>query len=65
MTPNEGHMARPFPSAIPRSEQKTVVDKLDALRMKVAALQRFQSEVSTELDAMLPAILDKAFRGEL
>ncbi len=28
-------------------------------------LKRKQAEVSAELDAMLPSILDKAFKGEL
>ncbi len=28
-------------------------------------VKEFQAETATELDAMLPAILDKAFKGEL
>jgi len=31
----------------------------------VKALKYFQSETAAELDAMLPAILDRAFKGEL
>jgi hypothetical protein len=29
------------------------------------ALKRLQAETATELNALLPSILDKAFRGEL
>lgn len=32
---------------------------------KIASLKRIQSDTVAELDAMLPSILDKAFRGEL
>jgi hypothetical protein len=28
-------------------------------------LERLQAETATELDALLPAILDRAFKGEL
>jgi hypothetical protein len=31
----------------------------------VDALKRFQTETAAELAALLPAILDKAFKGEL
>lgn len=37
----------------------------DNLQAKVDALKRLQGETATELDAMLPAILDRAFRGKL
>lgn len=39
--------------------------KLDALLVEVAALKRLQAETAAELEALLPAILDKAFKGEL
>ena len=32
---------------------------------EVDALKRLQAETATELDALLPAILDKAFKGQL
>jgi hypothetical protein len=32
---------------------------------EVDALKRVQAETAAELDALLPAILDKAFKGEL
>lgn len=37
----------------------------DGLQAKVGALKRLQSETAAELDALLPAILDRAFKGEL
>ena len=33
--------------------------------MEVDALKRLQAEISAELDALLPAVLDRAFKGEL
>jgi type I restriction enzyme, S subunit len=37
----------------------------DALCAKVDALKRLHTETAVELDALLPAILDRAFKGEL
>lgn len=39
--------------------------KLDALQAEVDGMRRLQAETAAELDALLPAILDKAFKGEL
>ena len=51
---------------LPRlSEQRRIVAYLDGLQAKVDALKRLQAETAAELDAMLPSVLDKAFRGEL
>jgi type I restriction enzyme, S subunit len=36
-----------------------------ALQAEVSALKRLQPETTAELDALLPSILDKAFKGEL
>ena len=36
-----------------------------ALGAQVQALNRLQAETAAELDAFLPSILDKAFKGEL
>jgi type I restriction enzyme S subunit len=49
--------------APPLSEQRRIVDELDALQAKVDALKRLQAETAAELDALLPSILDRAFRG--
>ena len=44
-------------------EQQRIVGYLDGLAGPVAALARLQSETAAELDALLPSILDKAFKG--
>jgi type I restriction enzyme S subunit len=49
----------------PISVQEGIVAGLNELKAKVDAMQSLQSETAAELDAMLPAILDKAFKGEL
>ena len=49
----------------PLSEQKRIVAELEALQAEVDALKRLQAETAAELDAMLPAILDRAFKGDL
>ena len=49
----------------PLAAQRRIVAELDALQTEVDALKRLQAETATELDALLPAILDKAFKGEL
>jgi type I restriction enzyme S subunit len=45
--------------------QRAIIAELDALQAKVHAVKALQFETATELDAMLPAILDKAFKGGL
>ena len=37
----------------------------DALQSEVASLKRLHDETAAELDALMPAILDRAFKGEL
>lgn len=49
----------------PEAEQRRIIAELDTLQAQVDALKRAQAETAAELDALLPAILDKAFRGEL
>lgn len=58
-------MEIPFPVATPLSEQRRIVEELDALQTKIDPLSRLQARTTTELDALLPAVLDRAFRGEL
>jgi type I restriction enzyme S subunit len=57
-----GAVELPLPS-IP--EQRRIVAELDALQSEMDALKRLQAETAAELDALLPAILDRAFKGEL
>jgi type I restriction enzyme S subunit len=49
----------------PVDEQRRIVDYLDSLQVKMDALKKLQAETTTELNALLPSILDKAFKGEL
>jgi type I restriction enzyme, S subunit len=46
-------------------EQRRNVAELDALQAEDDALKRLQASSAAELDALLPAILDRAFKGEL
>ena len=46
-------------------EQRRIVTYLDNLQFKLDSLKRHQSETAAELDALLPAVLERAFRGEL
>lgn len=49
----------------PIEEQKQIVAYLDGLQAKVEAVKKLQAETQAELDALMPSILDKAFKGEL
>ena len=49
----------------PLAEQRRIVAELDTLQAEVDALKRLQAETAAELDALLPSILDRAFKGEL
>jgi type I restriction enzyme, S subunit len=50
---------------LPLDRQRAFVSELDALQSKVNTVKALQTETAAELNAMLPAILDKAFKGEL
>ena len=52
----------PVPSI---DEQSQIVAQLDAMQTHVNALRTMQKETSAELDALLPSVLDEAFRGEI
>jgi type I restriction enzyme S subunit len=58
-------LSYPFPVEATLTEQVRIVAYLDTLQDKIDELERVQAETATELDAILPAILDRAFRGEL
>jgi type I restriction enzyme S subunit len=51
----------PTPSVL---AQHRIVAELDALQARVDALKNLQARTAAELDALLPSILDKAFKGE-
>lgn len=60
------NLLRTFPVPVPPiSRQNEIVAELDGLQAKVDAVETLQTETTAELDAMVPAILDKAFKGEL
>jgi restriction endonuclease S subunit len=51
-----------IPIPIPSLEEQTrAVAHLDDLHARVDTLKRLQAETSAELDALLPAVLDRAF----
>ncbi len=54
----------PIPN-LPLPEQRRIVAYLDDLQAKVDALKKLQAETAAELDAMMPSVLDRAFKGEL
>ena len=54
----------PVPKLSP-SEQRRIVVELDALQAEVDTLKHLQAETAAELDALLPAVLDRAFKAEL
>jgi len=53
-----------FPMAA-LAEQRRIVAYLDSLSAKAEALKSLQHQSAAELDALLPSLLDKAFRGDL
>jgi len=46
-------------------QQRRIVAYLDELQAKVDCVKALQAQTQAELDALLPSILDKAFKGEL
>ena len=44
---------------------KHIVVYLDGLQAKINALRELQSASGEELSALMPSILDKAFKGKL
>lgn len=51
-----------IPVPVPDYEKQVWFDSLYA---EVESLKRLQAETAVELEALLPAILDRAFKGEL
>src|SRR5574341_1449458 len=49
----------------PLDEQRRIVAYLDSVQARLASLRQLQSATGEELSALLPSILDKAFKGEL
>lgn len=55
----------PFPTKLPLEEQRRIVAYLASQQAKVDRLDTLQAQTAAELDALLPSILDKAFKAEL
>lgn len=49
----------------PINEQQRIIEKLNDLQSQVDAIKHLQAKADIELNALLPSILDKAFKGEL
>lgn len=49
----------------PLAEQRRIVAYLDGLQAQVDRLKVLQAQTAAELEALLPSILDQAFKGEL
>ena len=49
----------------PLDDQRRVVAYLDSVQARLASLRWLQSQTQEELDALLPSVLDRVFRGEL
>ena len=62
---NKGDLAPLQIPVPPLPEQRRIVAELDVLQAEVDALKRLQAGTATELDALLPSVLDRAFKGEL
>jgi len=46
-------------------EQRRIVAYLDSVQARLVALRELQSQTGEELSALLPSVLDRAFKGEL
>jgi len=62
---NIKHLRRVQVTLPSTDEQRRIVRELESLQAASSSLTRLQAEASHELDALMPAILDRAFRGEL
>jgi type I restriction enzyme S subunit len=58
-------MSIPFTEGLSLDEQRRIVAYVDDLQAKINKLKDLQNQTYAELDALLPSILDKAFKGQL
>jgi type I restriction enzyme, S subunit len=49
----------------PLDEQRRIVAYLDSVQARLVSLRQLQSTTGEELSALLPSVLDRAFKGEL
>jgi type I restriction enzyme S subunit len=62
---NQGHIASCEIPVLPLDEQRRIVAYLDSVQARLASLRELQSATGEELSALLPSVLDRAFKGEL
>jgi len=58
-------MAIPFPTHLDLPEQRRIVAELDKMQIEVDSLKALQAETGTELRALMPSIVSRAFTGQL
>jgi len=57
------NLSIPYPTD--KNEQRRIVKYFESLRAKIESLRELQEQVDAELASFVPALLAKAFRGEL
>lgn len=62
---NQGHIKSTAISVPPLDEQERITQRLAAVQESVSVLAAVRERTGRELDALLPAVLDRAFKGEL
>jgi len=55
----------PFPTGISLSKQRSLVDEFQEHVVRLQSLRKMHEHAASDLDVMLPAVLGRAFRGEL
>jgi type I restriction enzyme, S subunit len=65
MTTHSHRIASRNIPVLPLDEQRCIVVYLDSIQARLASLRELQSASGEELSALMPSILDKAFKGEL
>lgn len=55
----------PYPVGLPLTTQQRLVAELDKIGSRTMAVTRLQDETAEHMDALMPSILDRAFKGEL
>jgi type I restriction enzyme S subunit len=55
----------PFEPLESLEEQRRIVAYLDGLQAKIKGFKQLQAQTDIEFNALMPSILDKAFKGEL
>ncbi len=58
-------MAIPFPTNVPVETQRELAARLQSVRDTITRLRASQARSASELDALMPAIVDRAFKGAL